>query len=124
MCPRTGCSGRRLSPTKADEPDRTAGAIDVRRCSTGCCRFWAGGGSGGSHASRPKNQQAYDFYLRSVAVPHDPAPNKEAIKMLEWAVGIDPSYAPAWEALGQRYYFDSLYGGGGEEIFQRSNHGL
>jgi TolB-like protein len=72
-------------------------------------------------ASRPKNQQAYDFYLRSVAVPHDPGPNKEAIKMLEWAVGIDSSYAPAWEALGQRYYFDSLFGGGGETMFQRSN---
>jgi eukaryotic-like serine/threonine-protein kinase len=81
-------------------------------------------GAGGAveATSRPTNQQAYDFYLRSVAVPHDPAPNKEAIKMLEWAVGIDPSYAPAWEALGQRYYFDSLYGGGGEEMFQRSNH--
>ncbi|HVN18727.1 MAG TPA: protein kinase [Dongiaceae bacterium] len=81
-------------------------------------------GSGGAveaAGSRPKNQQAYDFYLRSVAVPHDPGPNKEAIKMLEWAVGIDPSYAPAWEALGQRYYFDSQFGGGGEEMFQRSN---
>jgi serine/threonine protein kinase len=72
-------------------------------------------------ASRPKNQQTYDFYLRSVAVPHDPGPNKEAIKMLEWAVGIDSNYAPAWEALGQRYYFDSLFGGGGEAMFQRSN---
>src|SRR5271169_6238714 len=82
-----------------------------------------GGASGATEAaaSRPKNQQAYDFYLRSVAVPHDPKPNKEAIKMLEWAVGIDPSYAPAWEALGQRYYFDSVFGGGGEEVFQRSN---
>ncbi len=82
-----------------------------------------GGAAGASEsaASRPKNQQAYDFYLRSIAVPHDAAPNKEAIKMLEWAVGIDPSYAPAWEALGQRYYFDSLFGGGGEEKFQRSN---
>ncbi len=82
-----------------------------------------GGGAGAveANASRPKNQQAYDFYLRSVAVPHDPAPNKEAIKMLEWAVGIDPTYAPAWEALGQRYYFDSVFGGGGEEMFQRSN---
>jgi len=59
--------------------------------------------------------------LHSIAVPHDPAPNKEAIKMLEWAVGIDLTYAPAWEALGQRYYFDSIYGGGGEEMFQRSN---
>jgi serine/threonine protein kinase len=80
-----------------------------------------GGGGAVETASRPKSQQAYDFYLRSVAVPHDPTPNKEAIKMLEWAVGIDPSYAPAWEALGQRYYFDSLYGGGGEEMFQRAN---
>ncbi len=82
-----------------------------------------GGAAGASEsaASRPKNQQAYDFYLRSIAVPHDATPNKEAIKMLEWAVGIDPSYAPAWEALGQRYYFDSLFGGGGEEKFQRSN---
>jgi tetratricopeptide (TPR) repeat protein len=82
-----------------------------------------GGASGSTDAaaSRPKNQQAYDFYLRSVAVPHDPAPNKEAIKMLEWAVGIDPNYAPAWEALGQRYYWDSTYGGGGEAMFQRSN---
>jgi serine/threonine protein kinase/Tfp pilus assembly protein PilF len=82
-----------------------------------------GGASGSTEAaaSRPKNQQAYDFYLRSVAVPHDPAPNKEAIKMLEWAVGIDPNYAPAWEAMGQRYYWDSIYGGGGESVFQRSN---
>jgi eukaryotic-like serine/threonine-protein kinase len=81
-----------------------------------------GGGGAVEAASRPKNQQAYDFYLRSVAVPHDPKPNKEAIKMLEWAVGIDPTYAPAWEALGLRYYFDSTFGGGGEEMFQRSNN--
>ncbi len=82
-----------------------------------------GGGASGEMetASQPKNQQAYDLYLRSVAVPHDPAPNKEAIKMLEWAVGIDSSYAPAWEELGQRRYYDSVYGGGGEAQFQASN---
>ncbi len=80
-----------------------------------------GGGGAIETASRPKNQEAYDLYLRSVAQPHDTKPNKEAIRMLEWAVGIDPSYAPAWEALGQRYNFDSTYGGGGEEIFQKSN---
>jgi serine/threonine protein kinase len=78
-------------------------------------------GAGEAAASRPKNQEAYNFYLRSVPVPHDPTPNKEAIRMLEWAVGIDPNYAPAWEALGQRYYWDSTYGGGGEAMFQRSN---
>jgi hypothetical protein len=26
-----------------------------------------------------------------------------------------------WEAPGQRYYFDLLYAGGGESMFQRSN---
>ena len=74
------------------------------------------------NASAPKNQEAYDLYLRSVAQAHDPKPNKEAIKTLEWAVAIDPTYSPAWEALGQRYSVDSTYGGGGEDIFQKSNH--
>jgi eukaryotic-like serine/threonine-protein kinase len=71
--------------------------------------------------SQPKSEEAYSLFLRSVAMPHDPVPNKEAIKMLERAVGIDPSYAPTWEALGQRYYFDSTFGGGGEEYYDRSN---
>jgi TolB-like protein/Tfp pilus assembly protein PilF len=69
----------------------------------------------------PKNQEAYDLYLRSAAVPHDEKPNKQAIVMLERAVGLDQSYAPAWQALGIRYYFDSQYSSGGEETFQKSN---
>jgi serine/threonine protein kinase len=81
------------------------------------------GGAGGAveTPSRPKSQEAYDLYLHSLALPHDPGPNKDAIAVLEHVVGVDPSYAPAWEALGQRYYFDSDFGGGGEEMFQRSN---
>ena len=81
------------------------------------------GGTGGAidTASRPQSQEAYDLYLHSLALPHDPGPNKDAIAVLEHVVGVDPRYAPAWEALGQRYYFDSTYGGGGEEKFQRSN---
>jgi hypothetical protein len=27
--------------------------------------------------------------------------------MLERSVGMDTSYAPAWEALGTRYYYDT-----------------
>jgi TolB-like protein len=69
----------------------------------------------------PKNQGAYDLYLRSVAVPHDEKPNKEAIAMLERAVGMEATYAPAWQALGIRYYYDSQYSSGGEEAFQKSN---
>ena len=86
-----------------------------RRCSFSC-----GAGAGAEARTRPKNEQAYDLYLRSLAVSHDAAPNKQAIEMLERVVAIDPAYAPAWEALGLRYYFDAQYGGGGEAMFQRS----
>ncbi len=74
-----------------------------------------------STASRPKSQEAYDLYLHALALPHDPGPNKDAIAVLEHVVGEDPGYAPAWEALGLRYYYDSAFANGGEEIFQRSN---
>ncbi|HUO26734.1 MAG TPA: protein kinase [Candidatus Aquilonibacter sp.] len=80
-----------------------------------------GAGGAVSAASRPKSQEAYDLYLHSLALPHDPGPNKDGISVLEHVVGMDPGYAPAWEALGQRDYYDSYYGGGGEEMFQRSN---
>jgi tetratricopeptide (TPR) repeat protein len=72
--------------------------------------------------THPTNQKAYALYLRSVAVPHDEKPNKEAITMLEDAIEMDQEYAPAWQALGLRYYLDSLYSSGGEEAFQKSNN--
>jgi len=80
-------------------------------------------GAGGtlSTSSRPKSQEAYDLYLHALAQPHDTVPNKDAIAVLEHVVSEDPGYAPAWEALGLRYYYDSYFGGGGEQMFQRSN---
>src|SRR5713101_1104959 len=72
-------------------------------------------------ATRPKNEEAYDLYLRSAAVPNDPQPNKQAIGMLERSVGLDSTYAPAWAALGERYYIDSSYAGGGEAMKKRSD---
>ena len=71
-------------------------------------------------STHPKNEEAYDLYLRSISVPHDAAPNKDAISMLERAVGLDPTYAPAWGALGQRYSYDAAYSNGGEAARQRS----
>ncbi|MGB9236624.1 MAG: hypothetical protein WCC04_19625, partial [Terriglobales bacterium] len=74
--------------------------------------------------THPKNEEAYDLYLRSLAQPRDPGPNKEAIAMLERAVGLDPTYAPAWAELGLHYYWDSQYSDGGEAAFQKSNAAL
>jgi TolB-like protein/Flp pilus assembly protein TadD len=70
--------------------------------------------------TQPKNAEAYDLYLRSAALSNDSEPNADALRMLERAVGLDPSYAPAWTALGDRYYFDGSYGAGGLEAFDRA----
>jgi eukaryotic-like serine/threonine-protein kinase len=60
--------------------------------------------------TRPNNEEAYDLYLRSIALPHDGAQNTEAIRMLERSVGLDSNFAPALAALGIRYYYDEEYG--------------
>jgi TolB-like protein len=70
--------------------------------------------------TRPKSQEAYDLYLHTLALSRDAAPNKDAIAVLEHVVATDPNYAPAWEELGLRYYYDADYSNGGEEMFQRS----
>jgi eukaryotic-like serine/threonine-protein kinase len=82
------------------------------------------GTDAGEAGTHPKNEEAYDLYLRSISIPHDPIPNKEAIAMLERALGLDPAYAPAWDAVALRYHFDAEYSNGGEAMFQRSNAAL
>jgi serine/threonine protein kinase len=82
------------------------------------------GADSGEAGTHPKNEEAYDLYLRSIAVPHDPLPNKDAIAMLERAVGLDPSYAPAWGSLGLRYHYDGAYSNGGEAMLKRSDAAL
>ena len=79
------------------------------------------GGGTVEAGTRPKDPEAYDLYLHALALPHDPAANKDAIAVLEHVVQIDPNYAPAWEELGVRCYYDSTYSDGGEAMFQRSN---
>jgi tetratricopeptide (TPR) repeat protein len=61
--------------------------------------------------TQPKNEEAYDLYLRSIAVPLQPITNKDGITMLERAVALDPGYAPAWLTLARRYYAESHYTG-------------
>jgi TolB-like protein len=79
------------------------------------------GGGAVEASSAPANSEGYEWYMRSLPVSHDAAPNKGGIKMLERAVALDPKYAPAWEALGRRYYFDAIYAGGGAAQYERSN---
>ena len=71
--------------------------------------------------STPANREAYDAYLRTLAIPREVKSNKDAIEILEHVVSLDPNYAPAWEVLGRRYYFDAIYSDGGDAAYQRSN---
>ena len=99
----SGSSRRPDRPAEADHRAPESGPPAAPRCDVG----------GSEGATRPKNPEAYDLYLRSAALSRDVEPNADALAMLERAVGLDPSYAPAWTALVERYYFDGQYGGGG-----------
>ncbi len=79
-----------------------------------------GSSAAGTTPTAPRNSEAYDLFLRSLAVSHDPGPNKQAIKMLEKVVAEDAHYAPAWANLGLRYYYSAQYSDGGEEDYRRS----
>ena len=72
-------------------------------------------------SSAPASSEGYNLYLRGTSMGHEAGPNKDAIKLLERAVSLDPNYAPAWEALGRRYYFDANYANGGAAQYQKSN---
>ncbi|HEX8926187.1 MAG TPA: hypothetical protein VF786_10370, partial [Terriglobales bacterium] len=78
----------------------------------------------GTDGTRPVNEEAYDLYLRSLAASRDLQPNRAAIKMLERAVGLDPHYAPAWTALGERYYYDARYSDNSQAVFDQSTSAL
>ena len=70
--------------------------------------------------TRPSNEEAYDLYLRSVALAHDGEQNREAVRMLERSVGLDSTFAPAWSALGKRYYYEEEYGVGATGVMTRT----
>ena len=62
----------------------------------------------------PKNERALELFFDSSMIGLDPAPNQLAIRKLEEAVALDPTFARAWAELGWRYYIDYHYGNGGD----------
>jgi serine/threonine protein kinase/tetratricopeptide (TPR) repeat protein len=74
----------------------------------------------GENGTHPTNEEAYDLYLRSVALAHDGDQNREAVRMLERSVGLDPTFALAWSALGKRYYYEEEYGIGATGTMSRT----
>lgn len=65
------------------------------------------GASAAETGPQPRNEQAYDLFLKSAALPLDAGRNPKAVEMLEKAVKLDPTYPPAWLALARRYYLEA-----------------
>ena len=68
----------------------------------------------------PRNEEAYELYLRSSVLPYDPGPNPQAVAMLQRTVELDPTYAPAWLSLARRYYVESHFGNGNPAMLDSS----
>jgi DNA-binding winged helix-turn-helix (wHTH) protein/TolB-like protein len=68
------------------------------------------GGLAADTGTAPRNDDAYELYLRSVSLPFEAGPNAHGVAMLEQAVALDPTYAPAWFSLSRRYYVEARYG--------------
>ena len=71
--------------------------------------------------TKPKNQDAYELYLRSQgSVYWSMEHNKDGIALLERSVLLDPGYAPAWLALGLHYSTEADFGSGGEQMHNKT----
>ncbi len=91
------------------------------------------GGNSGSIASSntSHNAEAYELYLRAISqqdLTNTQSPfsssNKEAIRLLERAVALDPGYSSAWAALGHRYYYDIGFEQSAEGVRSRAKAAL
>ena len=72
-------------------------------------------------AATAHNPEAYDLFLRALAIPrNDPQFAKQAIRLLEQVTQLDPEYAAGWYQLGVRYYDDANWGTGDDAEYQRA----
>ena len=71
--------------------------------------------------TKPKNEEAYDLFLRGTALAFDLKSIQQAIQMLESAVQLDPDYAPAWHALALAYSREAHYTNGGQGSLERAD---
>lgn len=73
-----------------------------------------------TQASTPAHDEAYQLYLRAIALPQQPKLTEKAIELLERAVTLEPTFAPAWDELGIRYYASGTWFKGRDEARQKS----
>jgi len=114
-------SGRVLWADTLDAPARNM--VELREKivarTQGVLAATLGGSAYTVKGTRPTNNEAYELYLRALAMPLDSGTNQQALAMLERSVALDPNFAPAWLTLGRRYYVEVRYGTGGNDMSER-----
>ena len=73
-----------------------------------------------THGTTPAHDEAYQLYLRAIALPQQPKLTEKAIELLERAVTLEPTFAPAWDELGLRYYASGTWFEGRAEARRKS----
>ncbi|HLE56258.1 MAG TPA: protein kinase, partial [Rhodothermia bacterium] len=63
---------------------------------------------------------AYEYYLRALSHPEDREGNLLAVSLLEKAVSLDSTFAPAWDNLGVRLRTQGYWDLGGREVTFRA----
>ena len=61
------------------------------------------GRSDSTRVTPPRDEEAYELFLKTATITLDPANHAPALRMLERSVQLDPHYPPAWVALARRY---------------------
>ena len=74
--------------------------------------------------ARTISEEAYELYLKSIALNWDNKTDRQAIELLRRAVLLDPNYGPAWGMLALRYYGAARFGGGGAGMMALSDAAL
>jgi len=74
--------------------------------------------------ARTTSEEAYELYLKSIALNWDNKTDRQAIELLRRAVLLDPNYGPAWGMLALRYYGAARFGGGGAGMMALSDAAL
>ncbi len=65
-----------------------------------------------------RNPLAYEYYLRGISYPVTLEGNRHSISMLRQSIGLDSTFAPAFNELGYRLWQLATYAGGQQELAQ------
>jgi eukaryotic-like serine/threonine-protein kinase len=75
-------------------------------------------------ANVPIDPLAYEYYLRSKAYPSTIEGSRIAVKMLEYSIQLDRSYAPAWVDLAYHYHRLASYATGEFGLLDKAQESL